>query len=125
MAGVRLIPLLLASACGSTLNGVLSFRQGFTFYSLLACNCLILLGSGLLSSLSYRHDIPTTIYPFQFVLGFGIGATISGTTIMAAINSNFEHYGRLSLVHEIRELTTTPQLSPQVLLINAASSVAS
>jgi len=92
-AGVRLIPLLCASAIGSTANGLMCARKNLTFYSLLGANCLLLLGSGLLSTVSDGETIDRAIYGYQVIFGLGVGGTLSGTAITAAINSNFEHYG--------------------------------
>jgi len=68
-------------------------RKNLTFYSLLGANCLLLLGSGLLSTVSDGETIDRAIYGYQVIFGLGVGGTLSGTAITAAINSNFEHYG--------------------------------
>ena len=94
-AGVRLIPLLCASAIGSTANGLMCARKNLTFYSLMGANCLLLLGSGLLSTIPESESIDPAIYGYQVIFGLGVGATLSATAITAAINSNFEHYGEL------------------------------
>ena len=92
-AGVRLIPLLCASAVGSTGNGLMCARKNLSFYSLLGANCFLLLGSGLLSSVPHGENIDPAIYGYQVIFGLGVGGTLSATTITAGINSNFEHYG--------------------------------
>ena len=88
-----MIPLLCASAVGSTGNGLMCARKNLSFYSLLGANCLLLLGSGLLSSVPHGENIDPAIYGYQVIFGLGVGGTLSATTITAGINSNFEHYG--------------------------------
>ena len=91
-AGLRLMPFLVASALGSTLNGVISVKRNLNFYGLLTASCLMILGSGLMSSVSDNSGQDVKLYGYQVLFGFGLGATLSGTAIEAAINSNFEDY---------------------------------
>ena len=95
-AGIRLIPLLVASAIGSTLHGVVTHKRNLTFYTLLAAKCMLLLGSGLLTTVSTSSSVDPAIYGFEVIFGLGIGATFSGTAIVAAINTKFEDYGKSS-----------------------------
>lgn len=95
-AGIRLMPLLVSSAVGSTVNGVITHGKNLTFYTLLGANCLLLLGSGLLTTVSNSPTVEPAIYGFEVLFGLGLGGTFSSTAIVAAINSNFEDYGEKS-----------------------------
>lgn len=91
-AGIRLMPLLCASAIGSTASTIFNSRKNSSFYTLCGANCLLLLGSGLMSTVEIGPEIPKSLYGYQVVFGFGIGATLSSTTITAVINANFIDY---------------------------------
>ena len=93
-AGLRLIPLLVASSVGSTIASIMASRTNQVFYNMIVANCLLLLGTGLMSTgtLSARSD--PALYGYQIIFGLGIGTTLSSTTITAAINSNYEDYGK-------------------------------
>lgn len=97
-AGIRLIPLLVASSVGSTIGSLVASRTNQVFYNMVGANCLLLLGSGLMSTGTIGTQEDTALYGYQVIFGFGIGATLSSTTITAAINSNYEDYGKKEIL---------------------------
>lgn len=110
-AGVHLLPLVLASALGqlavpifiaydlakvltgSMLGGTLNSKRNNTFYTLNTAAALILLGSGLLSTLPVGTVISHAQYGYQIILGFGCGLTFSTATVMTAFYSEPEDIG--------------------------------
>lgn len=93
MAGVHLLPLLSATAFGSGLGGAISSKKNFTSYSVIAAGALMLIGSGLLSTLSTSREIEGKQYAYQFIMGIGIGITMSSITLMTAVANTYENVG--------------------------------
>jgi hypothetical protein len=60
----------------------------------IAASCLILLGCGLLSTISDSHDIEKAIYGYEVILGFGTGLTFSSMTLMVNVVSSKEDNGK-------------------------------
>ncbi|KAL8699912.1 MAG: hypothetical protein Q9201_005739 [Fulgogasparrea decipioides] len=90
MAGVHLLPLLCAMAFGSFLGGAASSKKNFTSQTLILAACLILLGCGLMSTLSGDREFYKPTYGYQLILGLGVGLTFSGGTLLTNINSKSE-----------------------------------
>jgi len=110
MAGVHLLPLLAAAALGrlkpspideeclldtgSTLGGVISSKKNLTSYCLIVAACLMLLGCGLLSTISSSRAISSSQYGYQFILGFGVGLSFTTLTMIAALSSTYDTVGK-------------------------------
>jgi hypothetical protein len=110
MAGVHLIPLLLAAAfgmlktvfsdekclqnVGSTFSGALFSKKNLTSHCLIAAACLMLLGCGLLSSTSSSRITSSSHYAYQSILGLGIGLSLSSLTFMAALSNTHDTIGK-------------------------------
>ena len=93
------MPLLFASAFGSTVGGLASRRKNRTFSTLMIASSLILIGCGLLSTVSDGFDIEPGLYGFQVVFGVGLGMTFTTVTIIASTESKFTDYGEFILVY--------------------------
>jgi hypothetical protein len=109
MAGVHLLPLLAAAAVGklhlegrherrlrntgSTLGGILSSKKNLTSYGLIAATSLMLLGCGLLSTVSSNQAISPSQYGYQAILGFGIGLSFTSLTMIAALSNKHNQVG--------------------------------
>ena len=91
-AGVRLMPLLFASAFGSSFAGFCSSRKNNTFWTLLAASSLMLIGCGLLSSLADSFAVSAAIYGYQVIFGLGIGMTFSTVIILVSLEADFKDY---------------------------------
>lgn len=81
IAGVALLPLLVSAAIGSMLGG---FTANYPFPALATANSMIALGAGLLSTLTQHHGVQAKTYGFEVPLGFGMGLSISASTLLAA-----------------------------------------
>ena len=94
-ASVRLIPLLGASAIGSVVAGTVSYRRNNTFWTLTIACCFMMLGTGLMSTLDMSLATKAKQYGFEVILGFGVGLTLSTTTIIVSLNTQFIHHGKI------------------------------
>ena len=93
-AGVRLMPLLFASAFGSSVAGFISSRKNNTFYTLVAASSLVLLGCGLLSTTSDAFSVGSAIYGYQVIFGLGIGMTFSTVIMLVSLEVGFKDFGK-------------------------------
>lgn len=82
IAGIKLLPMMAASAIGSFASGALTREHDFTSECLVAGTAIQLLGYGLMSSVSKTHGTPAAIYGYQIFLGLGFGISIASATIM-------------------------------------------
>ncbi|MCJ1292272.1 hypothetical protein MMC34_003822 [Xylographa carneopallida] len=141
-AGVRMMPLLFASAFGSTLGGLCSSRKNRTFVTLLVASCLMVVGCALLSTASDGLDIQPALYGYQVIfeskfadysiaLGavnqariFGGTVGLAASTIILNIRLVNELQGVLSeaqLVELRQSLNYIPSLDPAQQLAVAQS----
>lgn len=88
-AGVHLLPLLCACGLGSFLGGAISSKRNLTFYTFTGAGCLIMIGTGLLSTLGSDLSIESKCYGFQVVLGLGVGLTFSSISILTSVETKF------------------------------------
>lgn len=88
-AGIAMLALLLLSATGSALGGVLSAHSkvnGMSWFVLVGGISLQMIGVGLLTTLPESGGpVPRQQYAFQALLGLGFGITISGQAIAARL----------------------------------------
>lgn len=102
VAGIGLLPLLGAAAIGSMLGGIISGKKNRTFHTLTAGGCLMVLGTGLLSTLSDTIQVEAKTYGFQVFVGLGFGLTVSTVSMLAAIESEIRDHGTSSQLLESR-----------------------
>ena len=88
-AGIHLLPMLCASAFGSFLGGAVSSKKNRTFYTFNVAGGLIIIGSGLLSTLGPAVPIEPKCYGFQFIIGLGVGLTFSSISLMTSLETRF------------------------------------
>ncbi|KAG6045122.1 hypothetical protein E4U39_002714 [Claviceps sp. Clav50 group G5] len=91
MAGVRILPMLVACACGSFLGAALSSKRNNTSYTLVAASCLQLLGTGLMTTVSGDSERAIAQYGFQAIFGLGVGLSFSAATIMTNVMATEPH----------------------------------
>lgn len=66
------------------MGGTLNSKRDNTFYTLNTASALILLGTGLMSTLPVGSNISRAQYGYQFIFGLGCGLTFSTATVMTA-----------------------------------------
>ena len=81
VAGVSLLPMLGAVAVGSMLGGALNSKKDHFFQVILVGSCLMVLGTGLLSTLSNTVRVEPKTYGFQVLIGMGFGLTIATASL--------------------------------------------
>lgn len=81
-AGVTLLPLLCACGVGSFAGAAISSRRNFLAQTFWAGSSLILLGSGLMSTLGDSVTVENKCYGFMVILGLGVGLIFSSTSVL-------------------------------------------
>jgi hypothetical protein len=92
-SGLRLLPLVSATAFGSMFGGGASAKRNFTFYTMSVGCALVVIGTGLLSSLPSDGHRTKAQYGFEFIMGLGVGMTISTATFMNSLEVEFIDHG--------------------------------
>lgn len=92
-AGVRLLPLLCAAAVGSFVGGAVSSKKNRTFPCFATATGLVLLGTGLLSTISSDQKTPSRVYGFEVLVGIGAGLTMSTVSILTSIEVSQADHG--------------------------------
>lgn len=93
-AGIKLLPLLCGLAVGSFLGGAVSSRRNLTFYTFMAGGSLILLGDGLLSTLSSETQIQHQTYAYEIIVGLGVGITFSTVSLLTTLQVTPDFLGK-------------------------------
>ncbi|CAF9909471.1 hypothetical protein IMSHALPRED_008372 [Imshaugia aleurites] len=84
-AGVRMLPLLLVSACGAGIAGAIASKKNVSWHILVSSNALQVLGLGLMSSLPSTEAVSKDQYGFQAILGMGFGLGLSSLIIVTRV----------------------------------------
>lgn len=92
-AGVSLLPLLCATAVGSFLGGAASSKKNRTFHTFVLATAFVLLGAGLLSTIPANSKMPSRVYGFEAIVGFGIGLTFSTISLLTTIETSANIHG--------------------------------
>ena len=100
-AGTRMLPLLLCSALGSGVGGIIAGKKNVSFYLLACGSALQVIGVGLMSSLPTTIHIPPKQYGFQAILGFGFGMGLGSLIIVSRVEVNADDSG-------IQQLNASP-----------------
>ncbi len=82
--GVQMLPLLFAGGVGSFTAGAVA-RKSEVSSVLVPGTALILLGSGLMTTLSPSQGLEPKLYGFQVLLGFGIGVIFAATSVAVSL----------------------------------------
>ncbi|GAB0135672.1 hypothetical protein EsDP_00004001 [Epichloe bromicola] len=92
LAGVMLLPMLVMVAIGSVVSGAVNSKKPMIAESLLVGSCLMLLGCGLLTTLSTREPDSAKLLGFVTFCGLGFGLTVSSSTMIASLEAPPEDY---------------------------------
>jgi len=93
IAGVMLLPMLGSTAIGSVLAGVASSKRDLLFETLILSSSLMVLGFGLMSTLSDAYGVEAKSLGFVVFIGFGFGMSATASTILAATESSIRDHG--------------------------------
>jgi MFS family permease len=92
-SGIALLPMLGASAVGSTVGGVISGKKNNTFPAMMVGGAFMLIGTATLSTLENVVHAPAKEYALQIFVGLGFGLTISNSSMIAASESEIRDNG--------------------------------
>lgn len=92
-AGVRMLPLLLVSACGAGIAGAIASKKNVSWHILVSSNALQVLGLGLMSSLPSTEAVSKDQYGFQAILGMGFGLGLSSLIIVTRVEVDDDDLG--------------------------------
>lgn len=94
LAGVMLLPMLGSSAVGSLVAGALNGKKDRIFETLFVATSLVVLGCGLLSTLSNSPDLEQKALGFLVFVGLGFGMAVSTATMVATFHSSVRDHGK-------------------------------
>jgi hypothetical protein len=80
---------------GGGVGGGISTRKNLTSHTLIVAVCLILLGCGLMFTISDTPTLDQAVYGYQCILGLGTGLTFSSVTMMTNLANEPENIGEL------------------------------
>lgn len=95
IAGVLLLPMLGAAAIGTITAGKINSVKNYIFETLFVGSSFMLLGCGLLTTLSNSLDTGKLLGFLVFV-GFGFGLTICASTMLSTIEVSIRDFGKFS-----------------------------
>jgi len=94
-AGVKLLPVMVASAAGSLISGAINSKRNATPYTLICGSFFQLLGFGLMITIGDQQTTLPQQYVFQIFLGLGFGLVVSTVTIMGQRYTETQWLGEL------------------------------
>ncbi|KAF1843084.1 MFS multidrug transporter-like protein [Cucurbitaria berberidis CBS 394.84] len=86
-SGIALLPMLGASAIGSTVAGAASRKKNNTFPVMVVGAAFMLVGTAALSTLDNVIATQVRAYGLQVFVGFGFGLTVSNSSLLAAMEA--------------------------------------
>ncbi|XDG09963.1 hypothetical protein ABKA04_009578 [Annulohypoxylon sp. FPYF3050] len=105
LAGVMLLPMLGSSAIGSVVSGAINGKGDRTFELQTVASSFLVLGCGLLSTLSSSSTLEPKALGFLVFVGLGFGIIVSTSTIVAMVkSSNEDHASAQGVMAEVRVL---------------------
>ncbi|KAI1498156.1 major facilitator superfamily transporter [Biscogniauxia marginata] len=105
IAGVMLLPMLGSSAIGTAVSGKINAGKDRTFVTLVLATCLMMLGCGLLSTLSSSYGVEPKALGFLVFVGLGFGMTVSTSTMLAVLQSSIrDHATAQGIMAQVRVL---------------------
>ncbi|KAK6953929.1 hypothetical protein Daesc_003891 [Daldinia eschscholtzii] len=105
IAGVMLLPMLGSSAVGSLLAGAINGKKDRIFETFFVATSLVVLGCGLLSTLSSSPELEKKALGFLVFVGLGFGMVVSTATMVATFHSSIrDHAPAQGLMAQVRVL---------------------
>lgn len=92
-SGLSLLPLVAATAVGSLVGGGASAGKNITFWTMTIATALMIVGTGLLTTLPLDGTKTISQNGWEVILGFGLGMTVSTATFMTSMEVEFVDHG--------------------------------
>ncbi|KAI8632423.1 major facilitator superfamily transporter [Xylariaceae sp. FL1651] len=103
IAGVMLLPMLGSSAIGSAISGRVNRKKDRSFETLLIATSLMVLGCGLLTTVSGSVDLEPKALGFLVFIGLGFGLSVTTTTMLASLQPSLrDHAPAQGIVAQVR-----------------------
>ena len=112
VSGIALLPMLGASAIGSTVAGAASGKRNNTFPINVIGAALMLIGTAALSTLDNVVATQARAYGLQVFVGFGFGLTVSNSSLVAALEA------------ELRDTAVAQGIMAQVRMLGGSIGIA-
>lgn len=93
MSGVMLLPMLVASAVGSTAAGIISKKKNRLFETMVAACLLMLLGCALETMATPSQKFEPKVLGFLVFIGLGFGLSASASTMLGVTESPIWEHG--------------------------------
>lgn len=93
VAGVLLLPMLGSAGVGSAVSGWLNTKKNRTSEILITSACLMLLGCGLMTTLSNSVYLEAKAFGFLVFSGLGFGFSATGAAVIASMESPLRDHG--------------------------------
>ena len=85
-AGIDMLALLLLSATGAALTGIVVSKHNISWYILAGSLMLQMIGLGLMSTLpATAGPVPSAQFGYQVILGLGFGFALSSLAVLARV----------------------------------------
>ncbi|KAI0148236.1 major facilitator superfamily transporter [Hypoxylon sp. NC0597] len=105
MAGLMLLPMLGSTAVGSFFSGAINAKKNRIFETVITATCFMVLGCGLLSTLSNTHEVEPKALGFLVFVGLSFGMVVATATMVARIHSSDkDHASAQGLIAQVRVL---------------------
>ncbi|KAI1823589.1 major facilitator superfamily transporter [Xylaria intraflava] len=103
IAGVMLLPMLGSSAIGSGISGKVNVEKDRSCETLVIATSLVLLGCGLLTTVSGSVHLEPKAFGFLVFVGLGFGLSVSTSTLLAVSESSIrDHAPAQGIVAQVR-----------------------
>ncbi|KAL2016161.1 hypothetical protein VTK56DRAFT_4129 [Thermocarpiscus australiensis] len=104
-AGLMLLPMLAASAIGTTLAGAINGKQNRLFETLVTACLLMIMGCALETTASSDGGLEPKVLGFLVFIGLGYGLSASGSTMLAGLEAPiWEHASAQGIIAQVRIL---------------------
>ncbi|KAK1969863.1 major facilitator superfamily transporter [Colletotrichum sublineola] len=105
LAGVLLLPMLGSVALGTTLGGIVNKTKNRLFETMAVASCFMVLGCGLMTTLSSAVDLEPKALGFLTFVGFGFGLSATSSTVLGATESEIsDHAPAQAIIAQVRIL---------------------
>ncbi|KAK5996260.1 Efflux pump FUS6-like protein [Cladobotryum mycophilum] len=91
-SAVLLLPMLGGGSVGCGLSGMLSAKKHRTFLTLNVASGLMIVGSGLLTTIPDTFEPAARQWGYEAILGFGVGMNLATIVMLSLYYMEFEHH---------------------------------
>lgn len=97
-AGLMLLPMLAATAMGSTLGGAVSGKKNRIFETLVVAALFMIIGCAIGTTISDSPTVEPRVYASLAFTGIGFGLSASSSTMLAGLEAPAREHGKSRLI---------------------------